>query len=66
MKDISIQVEQNKQSDFYLRQYSKNFPIAMSYYIDSDHPFSQEQVNSNASEYKCNIPCQNHSYFLLN
>ena len=37
----------------------------MKYYLDSNHHFSKEEINSNALEYKCNISCQNH-YFLLN
>lgn len=30
----------------------------MEYFLDSDQHFSQEQVNSNASESKCKVPCQ--------
>lgn len=30
----------------------------MELFLDSDHHFSEEQVNSNASECKCKGPCQ--------
>lgn len=46
MNDLKHKTKEK--SGFHLRLFSKNLPRVTKYYLDSDHHFSQEQVNSNA------------------